>query len=314
MKLGAVIALLACAACGAATGAGPAGPAGPAGGEPAAELARRIAAAFAARDPAAIAARFSEDASALLVGDQAQRGRAAIGRDAASIFAAYRNPRLELGRIWSAPPAAVIEVVFRGWHGDREVGVGGVAIVRFDGDALVRDLRVYLDIVTLWGQIDPHRLPEGTEIRGLEPAPATGTFTTARSAVEARNVELANQIWDALSAHDVDRVMAPARADYRYFDYAAPRPLDRAGTHKLVADFLGAVTDFTIAERPTQLAAGDYVLTEVVEHAGFRGAPIVLHALDIKRVVGGQVVEEWQYSNYFEILIQVFGRPAPELR
>lgn len=121
-------------------------------------------------------------------------------------------------------------------------------------------------------------------------------------------------IRSALSAHDVDRVMAPAHADYRYFDYAAPRALDKAGTHELVAGFLGAVTGFTIADRPTQLAAGDYVLTELVEHAALRGAPIVLHALDIKRIVGGQVLEEWQYSNYFEILTQVRGQPAPDLR
>ena len=312
MKLGAALALLALAACGGAPGGEPSTPTAPSA--PAAvELAHRMAAAFAAHDPAAIAAQLSEDASALLVGDRPQRGRAAIARDAAAIFAAYREPRLEIGRVWSAPPVAVIEIVFRGRHGDREVGVAGAAIVRFDG-TLVRDLRVYLDVVTLWGQIDPRRLPEGTQIRGIEPAPAAGTFVATRSPVETRNIELANQIWDALSAHDVDGVMAPARADYRYFDYAAPRPLDRAGTHDLVAGFLGAVTGFTIAERPTQLAAGDYVLTEVIEHAAFRGAPIVLHALDLKRIVNGQVVEEWQYSNYFEILTQVRGVPAPELR
>src|SRR6185436_3686684 len=179
MKRGAAIAILAFAACGAAPKAEPAALAAPDAGE----LAGRIVAAFAARAPAAIVARFSEDASALLVGDRARRGRVELGRDAASIFAAYREPRLELGRIWSAPPVAVIEVVFRGRHGDREVGVAGAAIVRFDG-GLVRDLRVYLDVATLWGQIDPSRLPDGAEIRGIEPAPATGTFTASRSAVE----------------------------------------------------------------------------------------------------------------------------------
>jgi len=308
LRLAAALAIL--AACHAAPGAAPAGSAAH---EPAVEIAAGIAAAFAARDASAVAARFAEDASALLVGDRVQHGRAAIAHDAAAIFAAYRGTRLAIGRIWSAPPVAVIEVVLRGRHGAREVGVAGAAIVRLER-GLVRDLRLYLDLATLWGQIDPRRLPDGHEIRGIEPAPATGTFAARRSAVEARNLALANQIWDALSAHDVERVMAPARVDYRYFDYAAPRALDRAGTHKLVAEFLGAVTDFTIAERPMQIAAGEYVLTEVVEHAAFRGAPIVLHGLDIKRIVDDRVVEEWQYSNYFEILTQVFGRPAPALR
>jgi SnoaL-like domain len=315
MKLGAV--LVALAACHAAPAAGPpapvAGPTAPAAGAAAVGFARAMGAAFAARDASAVAARFAEDASVLVVGDREQRGRAAIERDAAAIFAAYRDVRLSIGRIWIDAPVAVIELVLGGHRGDRRIGVAGAAIVRFDR-GLARDVRIYLDLATLWGQLDPRLLPDGAEIRGLEPAPATGTFTAARSAAETRNVEISNQIWSALSAHDVDRVMAPAHTDYRYFDYAAPRALDRAGTYKLVAGFLAAVTDFTIAERPTQLAAGDYVLTEVVEHAAFRGAPIVLHALDIKRIVGGQVLEEWQYSNYFEILSQVRGRPAPALR
>jgi hypothetical protein len=203
--------------------------------------------------------------------------------------------------------------VLDGQRGERRIGVAGAAIVRFDRDR-ARDLRIYIDLATLVGQIDPGRLPDGAEIRGLEPAPATGTFTAAHSATEARNLALANQIWSALTAHDVDRVMAPAHPSYRYFDYAAPRALDKAGTHRLVSGFLGVVTGFAIVDRPTQLAAADYVLTEIVEHAAFRGAPIVLHALDIKRIVDGQVLEEWQYSNYFELLTQVFGLPAPDLR
>lgn len=304
-KLGAVLVVL--AACHAAPAAGPPAPVAPAA------FAQAVAAAFAARDAGAVAARFAEDASVLIVGDLEQRGRAAIARDAAAIFGAYRDVRLAIGRIWIDAPVAVIELVLGGQRGDRRIGVAGAAIVRFDR-GLAQDARIYLDLATLWGQLDPRLLPEGAEIRGLEPAPATGTFTAAHTPTEARNLELANQIWSALSAHDVDRVMAPAHADYRYYDYAAPRALDRTGTHALVAGFLAAVAGFTIAERPTQLAAGDYVLTEVVEHAAFRGAPIVLHGLDIKRIVGGQVLEEWQYSNYFEILAQVRGRPAPALR
>lgn len=311
MKRSILLAVL--VACHSAPAAPPAPPAAPAGRAAATELAAKVAAAFEANDADAVAARFAEDASVLLVGDRAQRGRAAVARDAAAIFGAFEDERLAIGRIWIDAPVAVIELVFSGRRGDRSVGVAGAAIVRFDG-ALVRDLRVHLDLATVLGQIDPGRLPAGTEIRGLEPAPATGTFTAAHTATEARNLALANQIWDALSAHDVDRVMAPMHADYRYVDYAAPRVLDRTGTHEMVARFLNAVTGFTITERPTQLAAGEYVLTELVEHAAFRGTPIVLHGLDIKRIVGGQVLEEWQYSNSFELFTQAFGWPAPQLR
>jgi hypothetical protein len=314
--LAALAALATLVACHTTPATGPHAPA--AADAPAVELAKDLAAAFVARDAYAVAAKFTEDATMGIVGDRVQRGRGAVSRDVTAILTSYRDARLEIGRIWIDAPVAVIEIVFRGERGDRTVGVAGAVVVRFGrdrgrGPALVRDLRLYFDFATLLGQIDPHRLPDGAQIRPLEPAPQAGTFTAAHTPAEAKNLEIANQIWSALSAHDVDAVMAPSHEDYIYYDYAAPRAKDKAGTHRLVTEFLGAVEGFTITEKPTQLAAGDYVLTEVVEHAAYRGKPIVLHALDIKRFSGGRVLEEWQYSNYFEILTQVFGQPAPGL-
>jgi predicted SnoaL-like aldol condensation-catalyzing enzyme len=101
--------------------------------------------------------------------------------------------------------------------------------------------------------------------------------------------------------------MAPATADYRYDDYSAPRPLDRAATEKLVADFVAAIPDFVIVDKPVQFAAGDDVVTEMVEHGTFRGRAITLHGLDVKRFRDGKIVQEWQYANYAEVLQQLFG-------
>jgi hypothetical protein len=101
--------------------------------------------------------------------------------------------------------------------------------------------------------------------------------------------------------------MAASTTDYRYEDFSAPRALDRVETERLVANFVGAIPDFVIAEKPVQFAAGDDVVTEMVEHGTFRGRAITLHGLDVKRFRDGKVVKEWQYSNYAEVLEQLFG-------
>jgi hypothetical protein len=81
----------------------------------------------------------------------------------------------------------------------------------------------------------------------------------------------------------------------------------------MVEGFLAAVSDFRIADKPVQIAAGDYVITELTETAKLAGQPITLHGLDIKRFARGAVAEEWQYSNYVEILTQVRGMAPPNL-
>jgi hypothetical protein len=101
--------------------------------------------------------------------------------------------------------------------------------------------------------------------------------------------------------------MASAAPDYVYVDFAAPGQLGKAATETLITSFLGAVDEFKIVGMPVQIAAGDDVVTELLEHMTWKGKPVVLHAVDIKRFAGGQVVAEWQYSNYVEVLAQIFG-------
>ena len=70
---------------------------------------------------------------------------------------------------------------------------------------------------------------------------------------------------------------------------------------------------FRIVDKPIQFAAGEYVVTEMVEHATVEATPIELHGLDIKRIVGGRVVAEWQYSNTYELLSQIGVLTPPVL-
>jgi predicted SnoaL-like aldol condensation-catalyzing enzyme len=207
--------------------------------------------------------------------------------------------RVMPGRVWSGGGVSVIELAFVG----DAFGVIGAAVL--DGG----HRRIYLDRVTLRGQLDPSRIPKDLTVRAPIRAPLEGrAHLVARGTPdERRNLAVANAVWAALDRHDAAAAMAPATDEYRYEDYAAPRALDRAATQKLVADFVAAIPDFVIVEKPVQFAAGDDVVTEMVEHGTFRGRAITLHGLDVKRFHDGKIVKEWQYSNYAEVLQQLFG-------
>jgi len=125
------------------------------------------------------------------------------------------------------------------------------------------------------------------------------------TAAEAQNRAVSARVWAALSAHRVDDALAPMADDYLYIDFAAPAPLDRATTGAMVTRFFAMVPDLVFAAPPVVIAAGDDVVTEVVEHASWKGSPITLHAVDVRRFAGGQVIREWQYSNYREVLSQM---------
>jgi SnoaL-like domain len=284
------------------------------------EVVRRLVEAFDAHDPERVRAVFAPDARATLIGDA---GPVAIAPPLAAIFARYPDAHLALGRLWIGAPATVVELVFRGTCAAgpllgvtvpaRPVAVAGAAVLTFDRDGRVNAVRLYVDIATVLGQIDPALLPAGADVRPLEPDPRPSVFEARGTPAEASNLARANAIWAALDAHDVARVMAGAAPAYRYVDFAAPRVLGRAETHQMVDGFLAAVSDFRIADKPVHLAAGDYVVTEMIETAKLAGRPITLHGLDIKRFVKGAVAEEWQYSNYVEILTQVRGMAPPNL-
>ena len=276
--------------------------------------------AFDAHDADRVRAAFTADAQVTLIGDA---GPVALGAPLAAIMARFHDAHLAIGRIWIGEPAAVVELVFHGTCAagpvlgvavpQRSVGVAGAAVLTFDRHGRANAVRVYVDIATVLGQIEPALLPAGADIRPREPDPRPASFVAKGTPDEAHRLALANAIWDALDAHDAARVMTGAAADYRYVDFAAPRVLGKAETQQMVGGFLAAVSDFRISDKPVQIAAGDYVITEMTETAKLADRPITLHALDIKRFAGDAVVEEWQYSNFVEILTQARGMAPPRL-
>lgn len=288
--------------------------------ETATDFAKKASEAFAARDPQKAAVLFTEVAVSSLIGQPSgNRGRAAIEQAVAELFDRYRDTKLTIGRVWVGQEASIIEFVFSGTRlagemlgtqvPERPVGLVGASVLVFDDHGRVRTLRVYLDVATLVGQVEPTLLPSGMKIRPVVTAVPAGTdvFTSKGTPGETKNLAVTNRIWAALEAHEVADAMALASDDYVYEDYSGPAPLKKADTQQMVARFLAAVPDFAITEKPVQFAAGDDVVTEMVEQATFDGKPVTLHALDVKRFESGKVVLEWQYANYVEALTQLHG-------
>ena len=316
-----VISVLLLAACRdrAAPAASPVPPR-PTSTEMATGFAKEAAEAFAAHDAQKAGALFTEDAMSSLVGQpDGNRDRAALKQEVAELFDRYRDTKLSIGRVWVGQEASVIEFVWSGTRSagemlgaqvpERPVGLVGASVVVFDGDGRVRALRVYLDVATIVGQVEPTLLPSGMKIRPVVTAVPAGTDVLVSKGTpdEAENLAVTNRIWAALDAHEAVDVMALASDDYVYEDYSGPGPLKKADTQQMVARFLAAVPDFAITEKPVQFAAGDDVVTEMVEQATFDGKPVTLHALDVKRFESGKVVLEWQYANYIEALTQLHG-------
>ena len=271
--------------------------------EPAPDRARTFVAALAAKDTTGASALFAPDADVSLVAGPTVHGRAAIASVLDALSTRFLGLRVAIGRRWIHGNTHVIELAVTARS------VAAAAIVSFDRESLISVARIYLDVPTLVGQIAPERLPEGARTRAPITGALTGTaiVTATGSSIEAANLATTGTIWARLDAHDAAGVLASAAPGYIYDDYSGPAPLDVAGTRKLLDGFLGLVQDFTIVEKPTYFAAGDFVITESVEHMSFRGKPITLHGLDIKEFAGGRVAREWQYANGAEVLTALLG-------
>jgi SnoaL-like domain len=272
---------------------------------PAPDRASAFVAALAAKDFAGSAALFAADAEVSLVAGPTVHGRAAIASALDALSTRFVGLRVAIGRRWIRGNTHVIELAVTA----RSVGVAAAAILSFDREGLISVARIYVDVPTLVGQVAHERLPEGVQTRDGITGVLTGTaiVTATGSSIEAANLGTTGIIWARLDAHDPAGVLASAAPGYVYDDYSGPAALDVAGTRKLLDGFLGLVQDFTIVEKPTYFAAGNFVITESVEHMSFRGKPITLHGLDIKEFAGGRVTREWQYANGAEVLTALLG-------
>lgn len=289
--------------------------------------AKKLTAAFAARDAAKVAALYAPDGVSQLMGDpDVEHGRAEIEKNFSEVFGRYKDATLTVGRIWTSKTASVIEFVHSGTRSPgelmgtkvtepRPVGLLGAVLVTFDDTGLAKSSRTYLDIASNIGQVEPKLLPAGVKIRPVTttlPAGA-GTFESKGTPDETKNLDVANRLFSAMDTHKVDDLVALTSDDYTFDDVTSPGPMKKADMKQMASAFLSAFPD-TKVTKPTQFAAGDYVVTETVFDGTFKAAmapfkptdkPVTSHALDVIQVKDGKIVKEWSYGNGAEFLSQI---------
>jgi ketosteroid isomerase-like protein len=282
---------------------------------------------LAARDGKAIGALFADDASLSLIGESHDsHGRVGIEKRLAELFEADAHLSLSIGRVWVSTNVSVIEFEFRGLRSagdvagkrvaERRFGLVGACAVTFDAAGLVRSQRVYVDLATYLGQTDPQRLVAGSKVREVTTTSLAGStvLESKGTSTEARNLEVANHFWASLEAHNVEKAMAPMADDYVYDDYAGPAALSREETTQLVARFLASLSEFKIAAKPVNFAAGDDVITETEEIAIFKAKPldkrVTLHGITVMHFEDGKIAKQWQFANSHELLNQLRVMPS----
>jgi hypothetical protein len=78
--------------------------------------------------------------------------------------------------------------------GSKPIGVRAAAVITFDRAGKVATARLYVDVPTIVGQVDPGRLPEGARTRAPVTSPPAGAavITAAGTATEAANLAAAD--------------------------------------------------------------------------------------------------------------------------
>jgi steroid delta-isomerase-like uncharacterized protein len=296
-------------------------------------FAKKLAPAFAAHDAHAAAALFAKDAVVSLAGDpDADRGSAAIEKDFADTLGRYKDAKLAIGRVWVSKPASVIEIVFSGTRSagemmgrkvaERPVGFVGALVVVFDGDGLVKTERRYLDLATNIGQVEPTLLPAGMKVRPVTTAVPAGTdvFESKATDQEASNLAVDRKLHAANDAHDADAFAALLADDATSDDFTSPGTATKKQVRTALQTTFAAFPDFKVVSKPLELAAGDYVVTEVVSTGTQKGSTagvgptnktVTIHQLNVEQYRVGKAVRSWTYGNGLEFLTQLGLMKAP---
>ena len=123
------------------------------------------------------------------------------------------------------------------------------------------------------------------------------------------------EVWDNGDMSVLDELLSP---DFRSHSGAQDRQGNREDERRMVASFLEAFGNFktTILD---QLADGDKVCTRWtavgVHRASFAGVPptgrtVAMSGMEIARISGGRIVDDWINFDMAELIQQLTGAPA----
>ncbi len=133
------------------------------------------------------------------------------------------------------------------------------------------------------------------------------------------NKALARRYLDAIDRQDLaalDQVLSP---DYRYHLPGSPEPLDRERHRQFLTTFYAACPDLSHTVED-MIAEGDRVATRATDRGTQRGElmgipptgkQFTITGINIVRVAGGRIVEEWVVFDQLGMLQQLGIMPSP---
>lgn len=286
--------------------------------------------ALSAKDPAKMAAIYSEDARLEVAGFDEAVGRTAIAEEARGFTSAFSTPKVGVVRLFQKGDMATIEWVFTGaltgtYAGmkgaGRDVGVRGASVFFFGPDGLVRSEHRYVDVPTILSQGGatrqrvraPEVLPTTPEVHSAKPRPS-----------DEQNVETARAAYTAMEQRSKTDFLALLADDVTYDDYT----LSQTQRGKASAgQFFGMITrafpDMRLVPVATagidEFALVEYTFTGThkgpIAGAKATGKPVRYRGFDVWEVREGKLVRAWRYANGLELAQQVgLAKGSPEAR
>jgi predicted ester cyclase len=292
---------------------------------------KAMGAAYAKRDPAAIAALYSPDVVITIPGLPSMNGRDAITKMSQMGFGAFSDMSGTPTRLFEGQNVAAIELVITGTNDgslmgkpatNRKIGLKALIVDWFNADGLIKEEHRYMDAMTEMNQLDPKA--DAKTFRPVMSAPPPGmpeVHVAKGTPDEATLGQAVAPFYASMSNKKEADFLGWITDTTTWDDYTAPMTMTGKDASKQFFEmFTKAFPDMQFAMSPI-LIADNFVLTEGTltgtQNGDLPGIPATkkqatLHGLDILQVNadGKTLAHGWGFGNNYELLTQLGVIPA----
>jgi steroid delta-isomerase-like uncharacterized protein len=278
--------------------------------------------ALNAHDAAKVAAAYADDAVIRVAGLSEVLGRAAAQTNMQEWFETFAGIKVGFRRVWMFGDVVVAEWVLNGMYtGDffgtkgenQPIGHVGLSLLWFDDSGHVKEEHRYGDLGTVAQQVTakgakavtPPPMPIVPAMPTVFPAPGAGDPGPSR-------VELAKGMYDAIELKDEADFLNKLSDDVTYEGHLG-QVSGKAEAKVFFESLVKAFPDLKF-KVTNAWGAGDTAIVEYTLTGTHKGPilgmapthhPILVHAVDILRVVGDKISRASTYSNGLEIMTQL---------
>jgi steroid delta-isomerase-like uncharacterized protein len=287
------------------------------------EKAALMSATFAlnAHDAAKVAEAYSENTVIRVAGLSEVDGRAAAQANMQEWFETFAGIKVGFRRVWMFGDVVVAEWVLHGTYtGDffgtkgenQPIGHVGLSVLWFDDSGHVKEEHRYGDLGTVAQQVTPTGAKVVPPPMPVLPAQPTILPSPGASDPGPSRVELARSMYDAIELKEEPEFLAKLTDDVTYEGHLG-QVSGKAEAKVFFESLVKAFPDLKF-KITNAWGSGDTAIVEYTLSGTHKGPilgmpptnhPILVHAVDILRVVGDKISRASTYSNGLEIMTQL---------